>query len=35
MNPIKRIAVTNMTLPFVWAEAFWTVWLQVMYPKTK
>ena len=33
--PIKRIAVTNMTLPFIWTEAFWNMWIQVMFPKPK
>ena len=35
MNPIQRIVVTNMTLPFRMSEAFWSLWLKTMFPRTK
>ena len=35
MNPLYRIMVTNMTLPFRFSEAFWGAWIQVMFPTNK
>ena len=32
MNSFQRIAITNMTLPFRWSEAFWGMWIKVMFP---
>lgn len=31
MAKMRKIAVTNVTLPFVWWEAYWTMWAEVMF----
>lgn len=35
MNPVQTIMVNAMAFPFRCSEAFWTVWLQVAFPKGK
>lgn len=33
MAKIRKIAVTNMTLPMIWWQGFWEVWANVLYPE--
>ena len=31
MAQARKIAVTNLTLPLIWSEAFWTIWTYVYF----
>lgn len=31
MAQARKVAVTNVTLPMVWWQAFWTMWQRVLF----
>ena len=35
LDPLTQLAITTIRLPFVFGEAFWSMWLKVLFPTRK